>query len=71
MRLEGSCHCGAVRFARDSASRLPVPPEHTHLMLAFKAPWVEVEAKPGDKLFDGYPDESLAAWHQRQRLPTG
>jgi hypothetical protein len=58
-------------FASAIDTPLPVPPEHTHLMLAFKAPWVEVEAKPRDKLFDGYPDESLADWHERHRLPPG
>src|SRR5690606_18685677 len=39
---------------------LPVPPEHTHLFLDSKAPWVEVEASPSDKLFKGYPEESIA-----------
>ena len=58
-------------FASAIDTPLPVPPEHTHLMLAFKAPWVELEAKPGDKRFDGYPDESLADWHARHRLPPG
>ena len=58
-------------FASAIDTPLPVPPEHTHLMLAFKAPWVEVETKPGDKLFDGYPEESLADWHQRHRPPPG
>jgi hypothetical protein len=58
-------------FASAIDTPLPVPPEHTHLMLAFKAPWVEVEAKLGDKRFDGYPDESLADWHARYRLPPG
>ena len=58
-------------FASAIDTPLPVPPEHTHLMLEFKAPWVEAEAKPGDKLFDGYPDESLADWHARHQLPPG
>ena len=58
-------------FASAIDTPLPVPPEHTHLMLAFKAPWVEVEVRPGDKRFDGYPEESLADWHQRHRLPPG
>lgn len=47
---------------------LPVPPEHTHMMLASKASWVEVQAKRKDKKFDEYPDESLAEWHQRLAL---
>ena len=47
---------------------LPAPPERTHLMLASKAPWVEPCLGPRDKTFDEYPDESLAAWHQRLGL---
>lgn len=44
---------------------LPVPPEHTHLFLDSKASWVEVEAGSSDKLFKGYPEESIAQWHER------
>ncbi|MEX0956309.1 MAG: GFA family protein [Rhizobiaceae bacterium] len=44
---------------------LPVPSEHTHLLIDSKASWVEVEAGPRDKTFDGYPDESIAHWHER------
>lgn len=47
---------------------LPVPPERTHLMLEFKAPWVEVHKGRRDKLFDRYPEESIAAWHERLGL---
>ncbi|MBU2531892.1 MAG: GFA family protein [Alphaproteobacteria bacterium] len=49
---------------------LPVPPERTHLMLASKASWVEPCVRNGDKLFDEYPDESIAAWHERHGLTT-
>ncbi|MGB6104655.1 MAG: GFA family protein [Pusillimonas sp.] len=49
---------------------LPVPPEHTHLFLDSKASWIEVEARPSDKLFDGYPEESIAQWHERLGLDT-
>jgi hypothetical protein len=49
-------------------SPLPVPPERTHLMLGSKAAWVEPCLGPRDKRFDEYPDESLAAWHQRLGL---
>ena len=49
-------------------SDLPVPPEYTHLMLGSKAAWVDVAAGPDDKSFEQYPDESLAAWHQRLGL---
>jgi len=47
---------------------LPVPPERTHLLLGSKASWVEPCVGPKDKTFDGYPDESLAAWHRRLGL---
>ena len=44
---------------------LPVPPEHTHLMLDFKPGWVEVEKHRRDKTFGEYPEESIAEWHER------
>lgn len=47
---------------------LPVPPDHVHLMLGSKPDWVEVATSPGDHCFDEYPDESLAAWHERHGL---
>ncbi len=49
-------------------TELPVPPERTHLMLNSRVPWVKVHAEPDDKLFEGYPDESLAQWHRRLGL---
>lgn len=55
-------------FASVIDSKLPVPPEHTHLMLEFKAPWVEVQMQPGDKRFKRYPKESIADWHERLGL---
>jgi hypothetical protein len=47
---------------------LPTAPERTHIMLAFRAPWVEVEAGPRDRRHEGYPEESIAAWHDRLGL---
>ena len=47
---------------------LPIPPEHTHLMLASKAAWTEPAVADRDKRFDEYPDESIAAWHERLGL---
>ena len=44
---------------------LPVPTEHTHLLIGSKANWVEVQAGRNDRVFDGYPDESIAEWHER------
>lgn len=47
---------------------LPVPPENVHIMLGSKAPWVAVEGSAGDAQFDGYPDQSLAQWHEAHGL---
>jgi len=47
---------------------LPVPPQHTHIMLGSKPEWVEAHATCGDKTFRGYPEESIADWHQRLGL---
>lgn len=52
-------------FASAIDSKLPKTPESTHLMLDFKAPWVEVQRKKHDKLFKRYPKESIAQWHER------
>lgn len=51
-------------FASAIDTPLPVPPKHTHLMLEFKPGWVELQKKKGDKLFERYPEESLAEWHE-------
>jgi hypothetical protein len=55
-------------FASAIDTDLPAPPERTHLMLGSKASWVEVPAGTDDQRFDAYPDESIAAWHQRLGL---
>jgi hypothetical protein len=47
---------------------LPRPPERMHLLIDSKAAWVDVRADPPDKLFDEYPDESIAQWHERLGL---
>lgn len=58
-------------FASAIDSPLPLPPERTHMMLGSKANWTELHAQPNDRLFDRYPDESLAEWHERHGLtPT-
>ena len=49
-------------------SELPIPPERTHLMLGSKASWVEPYVGPRDRRFEEYPDESIAAWHERLAL---
>jgi hypothetical protein len=55
-------------FASAIDTNLPAAPETTHIMLGSKASWVPVEKGPDDKAFDEYPDESIAAWHQRMGL---
>lgn len=52
-------------FASAIDSEIPVPPEHTHLMLEFKPKWVEMQTKKKDKKFKRYPKESIAEWHER------
>lgn len=52
-------------FASAIDSKLPKAPEHTHLMLDFKAPWVELHKSKKDKTFKRYPKESIAEWHDR------
>lgn len=47
---------------------LPSCGESVHMMMGSKAGWVPVEGKPGDAKFDGYPEESLAAWHDKRGL---
>lgn len=74
-------HCGSALWLWDPSwpdlvhphasaidTELPVPPEHTHLMLDSKASWVEPQVQDGDKCFAEYPDESLAQRHQRLGL---
>jgi hydroxyethylthiazole kinase-like uncharacterized protein yjeF len=52
-------------------SELAPPPEYVHVMVGSKAPWVEVEGRPGDRQFDAYPEESLADWHDARGLSAG
>jgi hypothetical protein len=55
-------------FASAIDTPLPTPPERTHMMLDFKAPWVDVEAGPRDRRHRRYPRESIAQWHARLGL---
>ncbi len=55
-------------FASAIDTDLPIPPQHTHLMVTSKASWVELRQAEEDKVFDGYPDESIAEWHSRLGL---
>lgn len=55
-------------FASAIDTDLPVPPQTTHIMLAFKPGWVRPDIRKGDMTFAGYPDESIADWHRRHGL---
>lgn len=55
-------------FASAIDSELPVPPERTHLMLRYKAAWVEPVIGPQDRRFDLYPDQSIEDWHRERGL---
>jgi hypothetical protein len=55
-------------FASAIDSPLPVPPARTHLMLRYKASWVEPVIGPNDLTFDLYPEESIEDWHKRHGL---
>lgn len=55
-------------FASAVDSDLPKPPEKVHLMLKYKANWVEPVIGQKDKVFDVYPEESIADWHKRTGL---
>ena len=57
-------------FASAIDTPLPAPPETTHLMLDFKASWVEIDAGKKDRQFGVYPEESLAEWHARLGLTS-
>lgn len=58
-------------FASAIDSDLPKAPSSVHVMLRFKANWVEVEAGPEDQTFDLYPDQSLEDWHKARGLWAG
>lgn len=55
-------------FASAIDTPLPVAPEHTHLMVGSKAPWVELSLGAKDLVFEDYPAESIAEWHRRLGL---
>jgi hypothetical protein len=55
-------------FASIIDTRLPVPPSKVHLMLRFKAPWVEPDFGRGDQKFQLYPKQSIEDWHRQRGL---
>lgn len=55
-------------FASAIDTDLPVAPKRTHLMLRFKASWVEPRIASHDKTFELYPDQSIEDWHRANDL---
>lgn len=55
-------------FASAIDTALPVPPSKVHLMLRFKAPWVQPDFGRGDAKFRTYPKLSIEQWHRRRGL---
>jgi hypothetical protein len=55
-------------FASAIDTPLPTPPQTTHILLDSRASWVEVAAWESDQRFEGYPQESIADWHERLGL---
>ena len=55
-------------FASAIDSDLPPARERVHLMLNYKASWVEPDIRPGDAAFDLYPEESIEDWHRKRGL---
>ncbi len=47
---------------------LPKPPEVVEAALAYVANWVDVPKGRGHRHVQKWPDESLAAWHERHHL---
>ena len=62
MHLEGSCHCGKVKFSVESAE--PVPFMRCYCSICRKT------AGAGDPCFDHYPDMSLEQWHRSKGLAS-
>jgi hypothetical protein len=55
-------------FASAIDSELPAPPSRVHLMLRYKAGWVEPAIGPDDACFDLYPEQSIEDWHKCRGL---
>ncbi len=47
---------------------LPTPPQRWHMMLDFKASWVDPQVGQNDSEFARYPSTSLAEWHKSHGL---
>lgn len=51
-------------------TELPVPPERTHLLLDSKASWVVPQPNEQDQVFQHFPRETIADWHDRLGVST-
>jgi hypothetical protein len=55
-------------FASAIDSDLPAAPERVHLMLKYKANWVEPQIRKSDATFELYPEDSIEDWHRKRGL---
>jgi hypothetical protein len=55
-------------FASAIDTDLPIPPSRVHVLLRFKASWVEPVVGPQDQCFDEYPIQSIEDWHRERGL---
>lgn len=55
-------------FASVIDTELPVPPAKVHLMLRYKAPWVQPQLGRNDARYEEYPELSIADWHRKHRV---
>ncbi len=55
-------------FASAIDTDLPKPRSRVHLMLKYKATWVEPDIRDGDQSFDLYPELSIADWHKKHDM---
>lgn len=55
-------------FASAIDSELPTPPRKVHLMLKYKAGWVEPNIGRGDETYELYPKLSIAEWHRKNGM---
>lgn len=53
-------------FASAIDTDLPKPPSSVHLMLKYKASWVEPQIGDRDLTFDLYPEQSIEDWHREK-----
>lgn len=55
-------------FASAIDTDLPKPPSSVHLLLKYKASWVEPQLGPEDLTFELYPKQSIEEWHREKGL---